>query len=305
MNHKLHYSDLGNNHHKDNFLNLLHQAYRRTDGWLADADKPSLTSLELHLDWRVPKPTRLVAMLGERARWIESLRVIECTNPYRMALNRLGALASPEVLDDQVARMLKLIVDALQHYAPTLLCHETEITKTVNLLQKQLLRQSTGNTERGTPKQLLKLVLSCNGLPVEVVNETVENYLGIWVECFDELQLTHEIDFWKNSNLINPPSYSHDCVAYIVKRLSKQAFPESGFFLPPESRIKWDGTVREFVNFFHPLIVKKRLLLKGHNDMQPLVSMLSQIFAINKSRGKGLVASDSLISYFKKVNAGE
>ena len=70
-------------------------------------------------------------------------------------------------------------------------------------------------------------------------------------------------------------------------------------------KIKWKGTAKAFVKAFNPLIKDGTLELNGRSEVETVVKMLYNLFEIDKTKGKGALSLNSLITYFKKENADE
>ncbi|HUC81519.1 MAG TPA: hypothetical protein VMR70_11420 [Flavisolibacter sp.] len=72
-----------------------------------------------------------------------------------------------------------------------------------------------------------------------------------------------------------------------------------------EDKIRWAGTPKQFVQTFYPLIKDGTLKYKGNSDTETIVRRLYNCFRIDKAKGAGELAFDSLSTYFKKENTGD
>lgn len=80
----------------------------------------------------------------------------------------------------------------------------------------------------------------------------------------------------------------------------KKLLPE-----PKRQKIKWNGTPKEFVELFAPLITDRNIYLnkESASDTEPIVKLLFDAFEIGKLKGEGDISIGSLSTYFKDYNA--
>jgi len=284
------------------WLLLLHHANHYTEGWFDDAGRPSLSCLTLRccgedVSIRCQLPREL-------AQHVDALCELAYINPYEMVVCRLAEAARSTGLPAATAALIVVVADSLLYFAPESLHQERQLTHFLSALHRQLMRRCCDGAAL-QPMQWLTMVLRCQGMPAEVLDEALQAYLAGWTTDVDHCLLAQEMDEWEAMDVSRLPDGAAGMIQTVLHRLGKLCRMPHEPELPPELRIQWGGTVKEFVSLFHPLIVKKRLLLKGNNDLLPLVGVLGKIFAIDKSRGEGLLAVESLISYFKRANAGE
>jgi len=77
----------------------------------------------------------------------------------------------------------------------------------------------------------------------------------------------------------------------------------------PAQIIQWQGTAKEFIHYFFPMLEKNLLTIIGHKDRTSIVNALFQAFYIKvKDKASNLekrVSPETLQSYFKKEASGE
>ncbi|MCW3808031.1 hypothetical protein [Plebeiibacterium marinum] len=69
--------------------------------------------------------------------------------------------------------------------------------------------------------------------------------------------------------------------------------------------IEWNHNPKDFIKSLQQIISKGYLTIKGNNDLQPIMQVISRFVKVKKQNNTGNLSYSTLLTYLRKANTGE
>lgn len=160
-------------------------------------------------------------------------------------------------------------------------------------------------------RQNLATTLALSMITISESQRLIESYLNdLGSYLISQEKCTDEMYFWElYYSLIKstmPDEFDlKEATLLKIKQLQSSIKEMKNYSDTPHTKTPfvWHGSTMEFAKHFHTLLSNRQMSLNGYFDIEPFVKELHRVISVKKDKGSGYLSYNSLLTYFKQLNA--